>query len=162
MKTVCLTLNHLVKRCIQLNTKHNRIESSSTSILLLLLQPLMWSLWSLSSAIFNIPPQIDGGGINQKFGTMELKARSRERLGENISKVILAKNKTNLQLFMKDLLTSKMIINFKVFSPRVENGMCRQGNGRNIFAPDNRYMMKKDAKLLKQNAKPGQLSCNGG
>ena len=83
------------------------------------------------------------------FGTMELKARSRERLGENISKVILARNKTNFQLFTKDLLASKMIINFKVLSPRVENRICRQGNGRDIVTLDNKYMMKKDAKLLK-------------
>ena len=87
------------------------------------------------------------------FGTMELKARSRERLGENISKFILARSKTNFQLFTKDLLASKMIINFKVLSPRVENMICRQGNGRDIITPDNRYMMKKDAKHLKLNAK---------
>ena len=90
-------------------------------VLILFTNSLLLLHRSRIGTVFNIPPQTDGGRINQQFGAMKTKQRSRKRFSKNIHKIISAINKTNLQLPVKNLLMSEVIIYLKVFGARMED-----------------------------------------
>jgi len=66
-----------------------------------------------------------------------LKGWSSEGFGENISQIILARDKFNTKCFPKNFITSKMIINLNVLHTCIKSRVRSKSNGRHIVIPKN-------------------------
>ena len=51
---------------------------------------------------------------------------SGESFSQDISNLVFKWKKSNINSFLQDLFTNKMIINFHMFSPRMKNRICSQ------------------------------------
>jgi hypothetical protein len=101
---------------------------------------------------FNIPPQAERGRMNLQLGFKKEKPSNREALSKHISKLIVGGDEGKGDIFIKDLLTHKVVINLNVFGSGMINWIGSKGKGTHIVTPNDRSCPKRNEKLTKQHA----------
>jgi len=71
-----------------------------------------------------MPHQAEGGGINPKLEPKSSKGCNRKRFSEDIGKLIPRGNKMNLNFFLGNTVTDKVIIHFNMLSTSMEDRIC--------------------------------------
>ena len=73
-----------------------------------------------------------------KFESKSSKWSSRKRLSKNINKLIVRGDKENLNLFLHNSVSYKMIVNLNVFSISMKDRICRYIRSTEIITPNRR------------------------
>ena len=79
---------------------------------------------------------------------------TRQGFGEDISKIVTARDELNPQSTSKNTSPHIMVINLNVFGPGMKYGIKSQSKSRIVITPKDRNVRKKQLKFFEESAKP--------
>lgn len=72
---------------------------------------------------FNTPPQAKHGGHNVELGAHKREVWRGSGFGEDVCKIIFARDESDSQCFGGDFVTNEVKVNFDVFGTSMEGGI---------------------------------------
>lgn len=87
--------------------------------------------------IFNIPPQMNGGGTSHEFVFEQKRERSSQWFSKHISKIVLVRYKSNTKITVKNYFSNKVIIHLDMLGTSIKHWIGSKSNGKDIVTPKN-------------------------